>query len=239
MEGLLQYGFAGLFLLLWLGLCVGSFLNVVIYRMPVMLERHFRRDARAFLAESNGTAPAAAVEPDGDPEEPFNLLVPRSRCPGCQQQIRAWHNVPVLSWLYLRGRCAHCGMHISPRYPLVEGITALLTLAVIAQFGFTAAGGAALLFTWVLVSLTGIDYDTQYLPDQLTLPLLWLGLLVNLGGTFVPLADAVVVTARVTLGEAVRIARVTLSPVPPAGGVSPWPDTALAVEPGSFARVVE
>jgi len=188
MDGLLHYGFAGLFLLLWLGLCVGSFLNVVIYRMPVMLERQFRQDAEAFLAGHDGNAGEATAEA----EAPFNLLVPRSRCPGCQRQIRAWHNVPVLSWLYLRGRCAACGMRISPRYPLVEGVTALLTLAVIAQFGFTVAGGAALVFTWMLVGLTGIDYDTQYLPDQLTLPLLWLGLLVNLGGTFVALADAVV-----------------------------------------------
>ena len=162
-----------------LGLLVGSFLNVVIHRLPKMMEA----DWQAQAAELRGDpAPARAR---------YDLVVPRSACPHCATPIAARHNVPVLSWLLLRGRCAHCSAPISARYPIVEALTGLLAALAIARYGATAAGLGALLLTFVLVALAFIDLDTQLLPDDLTLPLLWLGLLFNLGGTYVPIADAV------------------------------------------------
>jgi leader peptidase (prepilin peptidase) / N-methyltransferase len=162
-----------------LGLLVGSFLNVVIYRLPKMMEADWQQQA----AELRGETP---------PErERFNLMVPRSRCPHCGTAIAAWHNLPVVSWLLLRGRCAHCGASIGVRYPLIEALTGLLAVAAILRFGPGTAGAAALLLTFFLVALAFIDLDTQLLPDDLTLPLLWLGLAFNLGSTFVPIADAV------------------------------------------------
>jgi leader peptidase (prepilin peptidase)/N-methyltransferase len=161
------------------GLLVGSFLNVVIYRLPKMMEADWQQQAAELRGE---TAPE---------RERFNLMVPRSRCPHCGAGITAWHNLPVVSWLLLRGRCAHCGASIGVRYPLIEALTGLLAMAAILRFGPSTAGAAALLLTFFLVALAFIDLDTQLLPDDLTLPLLWLGLAFNLGGTFVPIADAV------------------------------------------------
>jgi len=178
----MTYGWPGLALAAWLGLCVGSFLNVVIYRLPLMLHRQWEGEARHIL---EGESPAAALEP-------FNLVVPRSRCPHCERQIRAWENIPLVSWLLLRGKCAGCGAPIAWRYPVVELLTGFLTLAMLSLFGFTWLGLAALAFTWVLLALTFIDYDTQLLPDQLTLPLVWLGLLVNLQGGFTDTRSAIV-----------------------------------------------
>jgi leader peptidase (prepilin peptidase)/N-methyltransferase len=156
---------------LLLGLTVGSFLNVVIYRLPVMMERGWRQEC-------------AALDGRELPAEPvFNLVVPRSRCPACGTQILARHNVPVFGWLLLRGRCAACGAAIAARYPLVELATGLLSAAVAWHFGFGLEGCAALVITWILVALTGIDVDHQLLPDSLTLPLLWLGLLASLWHT--------------------------------------------------------
>jgi leader peptidase (prepilin peptidase)/N-methyltransferase len=163
-----------------LGLLVGSFLNVVIHRLPKMMEADWHRQAAELRGE---TLP--------EPER-YDLIAPRSRCPQCGTAIAARHNVPVLSWLLLRGRCAHCGASIPVRYPLVELLTAALAAAALATFGPTAAGAGALVLTFVLIALTFIDLDTQLLPDDLTLPLLWLGLAFNLAGTFVPIADAVV-----------------------------------------------
>ena len=180
MIDLLFWGWQGVALLTFLGLSVGSFLNVVIYRFPVMLERQWQAQAREVLEQ-----PAQA-------SERFNLVVPRSRCPSCNTQITALQNVPVLSWLLLRGRCGSCKAKISMRYPVVEVLTAALTLAVVATLGFTWLAGAALVFTWTMIALTFIDYDTQLLPDQITLPLLWVGLIVNLQGGFVGLSAAVV-----------------------------------------------
>ena len=180
MIDLLFWGWQGVALLTFLGLSVGSFLNVVIYRFPVMLERQWQAQAREVLEQ-----PAQA-------SERFNLVVPRSRCPSCNTQITALQNVPVLSWLLLRGRCGSCKAKISMRYPVVEVLTAILTLAVVATLGFTWLAGAALVFTWTMIALTFIDYDTQLLPDQITLPLLWVGLIVNLQGGFVGLSAAVV-----------------------------------------------
>jgi leader peptidase (prepilin peptidase)/N-methyltransferase len=150
------------------GLAIGSFLNVVIHRLPLVLERQWRAQA----ADLEGRPP----EP---PAETFNLLRPRSRCPACQAPIRAVHNVPVASWLLLRGRCAACGVPISLRYPLVELATGAAFAAVAWHFGFGMTALLGCVFTAYLVALTGIDLDRQLLPDILTVPLLWIGLVAS------------------------------------------------------------
>jgi leader peptidase (prepilin peptidase)/N-methyltransferase len=170
----LAIGMAALF-----GLLVGSFLNVVILRLPRMMELQWQADA----AEQAGQ-PAPA-------HEPFDLVRPRSRCPKCGHMIRAWENIPVLSWLMLHGKCSSCGTPISARYPLVEALTGVLCALAIWRFGPTAAGLGAVALTFALIALTGIDFDTQLLPDSITLPLLWLGLAFNLWGVFAPLPSAV------------------------------------------------
>jgi leader peptidase (prepilin peptidase)/N-methyltransferase len=163
-----------------LGLVVGSFLNVVIHRLPKMMDR-----AEAnYIAEVRGEPPPHA--------DTYNLMVPRSACPACGHRIASWENVPVLSYAFLRGRCSACKTRIGPRYPLVELATGLLTALVAWRFGPTWTALAGVVLVWGLIALTMIDADTQFLPDEITLPLLWLGLLVNLWGMFVPLADAVV-----------------------------------------------
>jgi leader peptidase (prepilin peptidase)/N-methyltransferase len=179
-----------------LGLLVGSFLNVVIYRLPVMLDRQWREQC----AEMSSSAPPPAAEgalaaagtevPAGRPEH-FNLIVPRSACPRCRAPITALQNVPLLSFLLLRGRCASCGAPISARYPLVEALTGALSALIAWKFGFAWPALAAMLLTWFLIALTFIDIDHQLLPDSLTLPLLWLGLFLSLwssqaGGAPVP-----------------------------------------------------
>jgi leader peptidase (prepilin peptidase)/N-methyltransferase len=161
--------FAGSIFLL--GLIIGSFLNVVIYRLPIMLELEWRSQATEVLA-AGAEPPASAVT-----AEPFTLSTPRSACPNCKAPITALQNVPVISWLVLRGRCASCKAKISARYPLVELTTGVLSAWVAWHFGFGAAGACALLVTWALIALTGIDIDHQLLPDNITLPLLWAGLL--------------------------------------------------------------
>lgn len=165
-----------------LGLLVGSFLNVVIHRLPKMMER----DWAAQCAELQGQAPPAP-----SPER-YNLVVPRSACPQCGHRIGALENIPVVSWLALRGRCRGCGTAISIRYPVVEALTGALSVGLALHFGYGLALAGALLFTWALIAAAFIDLDTTLLPDDITLPLLWLGLLLNLFGTYVPLADAVV-----------------------------------------------
>ncbi len=162
------------------GLFVGSFLNVVIHRLPKMMEREWA----AQCAELRGE--------DLPPPDRYNLVVPRSACPSCGHRIGALENIPVVSWLALRGRCRGCRAPISARYPVVEALTGALSAGMALHFGFGLPLAGALVFTWVLVAAAFIDLDTTLLPDDLTLPLLWLGLLLNLGGTFVPLADAVI-----------------------------------------------
>jgi leader peptidase (prepilin peptidase) / N-methyltransferase len=152
-----------------LGLLVGSFLNVVIYRVPVMLERDWRAQCAELALPAGATAELAAAAPR------FNLIVPRSTCPQCQAPITALQNIPVISYLVLRGRCAHCRAPISPRYPLIEALTAVLSALVAWKFGYGAPVVAALVLTWFLIALTFIDVDTQLLPDSMTLPLVWLG----------------------------------------------------------------
>jgi leader peptidase (prepilin peptidase)/N-methyltransferase len=161
--------FAGFVFLV--GLVLGSFLNVVIYRLPIMLEREWRLQAADLLRPATATPTATPSTP-----ERFTLSAPRSACPACKAPIRAWQNIPVLSWLMLRGRCASCKAKISARYPLVELTTGILSGWVAWHFGFGAAAGCALLVTWALIALTGIDIDHQLLPDNITLPLLWAGL---------------------------------------------------------------
>jgi leader peptidase (prepilin peptidase) / N-methyltransferase len=182
---------ASLDLWLWIaiafgfGALIGSFLNVVIYRLPVMMERGWKDEIEAFQhADDPNWEPAA--------RERFNLLVPRSRCGQCGHVVTALENIPVLSWLVLRGKCSACKTPISARYPLVEIITGLLFAACAWKFGATWVAFAAMAFCAVLVALTGIDLDTQLLPDQLTLPLLWFGLLLNIGGMFTTLTSAVI-----------------------------------------------
>lgn len=162
------------------GLFIGSFLNVVIHRLPRMMQR----ESDNYVAEESGQPPPHT--------ERYNLSVPRSACPSCGHQITAMENIPVLSYLALRGKCSHCKTSISARYPIIELLAALLSGGMVWHFGSGLAGLAAVLFCYLLIAMTFIDIDTQLLPDDLTYLLLWSGLLVNLGGTFAPIQDAVV-----------------------------------------------
>jgi len=162
-----------------LGLMVGSFLNVVIHRLPKMLEIGWQQQC----AELRGEQPA--------PSTPYNLMVPRSACPQCNHAISAWENIPVISYLLLRGKCKGCGTAISPRYPIIEAISGMLCAYTAWSFGFGLAAAGAFLLIWALLALTVIDFDTQLLPDDITLPLLWAGLLLNLFSVFTDLYSAV------------------------------------------------
>ena len=167
-----------------IGLLVGSFLNVVIYRLPLMMDRDWRLQCHEFLELP--PPPAAS-----DEFAVFNLSKPDSHCPHCKHRIGALENIPVFSWLWQQGKCKHCKAPISLRYPVMELITAILTCTVVASFGVTWLTLALLVFTWTLIALTMIDVDHQLLPDDLTLPLLWLGLLINSRSLLVPLNEAV------------------------------------------------
>ena len=170
-----------------LGLVIGSFLNVVILRLPRMMERDWRRECAELLADADEADGA-----DADSAERLTLSTPGSSCPNCGHHIRPWENIPVLSFLLLRGRCSNCSKPISWRYPLIEALTALLSLIVIWQFGPTLQGAFALVLTWGLIALAAIDVDTQLLPDDITLPLLWLGLLLSVQGLFVDSETAII-----------------------------------------------
>jgi leader peptidase (prepilin peptidase)/N-methyltransferase len=159
-----------------LGLMIGSFLNVVIYRLPIILERDWRSQAAEWLPASAPIAAGAPIVEGAPARERLSLSTPRSACPVCKAPIKAWQNIPVVSWLLLRGRCASCATKISVRYPLVELATGLLSAWVAWHFGFGAPAACGLLVTWALIALTGIDVDHQLLPDGITLPLLWAGL---------------------------------------------------------------
>lgn len=180
--------FAWVALIFILSLLVGSFLNVVIHRIPIMLDREWKAQAAEILAEqrtADGGQPQSspAHAPIPAPGAPYNLFIPRSACPKCGTMITAAQNIPVISYLLLKGKCAKCGAKISARYPIVELSTAILSALVAWKFGFTWYTGAALLLTWFLVALSVIDFDTQLLPDNMTLPLMWIGLLLSLVGT--------------------------------------------------------
>lgn len=173
------------------GALIGSFLNVVIYRLPVMMEREWSEQCREFEAQDAPPCGESDVTP-ADPLPPFNLLVPRSRCPNCKAAIAAHQNIPIISYLLQRGKCRACDWRIPLRYPAIELLTALTSVVVIAHFGVTVAGACGLGFTYALIAAAFIDLDTMYLPDNITLPLLWAGLAANLAETFVPLETAVI-----------------------------------------------
>jgi leader peptidase (prepilin peptidase)/N-methyltransferase len=181
-EELLHHPALTFVAILILGACIGSFLNVVIYRLPIMMFRQWNEDIA--LQQSS----PIDLRPN---EKVFNLAIPNSRCSNCGKPIRPWQNIPVISYVFLRGRCAGCKTRISKRYPLVEAVTALASVYVFYHFGASVQCLLALVFTWCLIALTMIDYDHQLLPDSITLPLLWLGLLANSQAVFVPLYDAV------------------------------------------------
>ena len=163
-------------------LAIGSFLNVVIYRLPVIMERDWRKEFAEYFNK-----PEVLEESDS---QPFNLAKPDSRCPKCQSAIK-WHdNIPVLGWLMLGGKCRNCGVSISKRYPIIEALTAALAVVVAHHFGVSMLALWALLFTFVMVALTFIDIDKMLLPDQLVLPMIWAGLLINVGGGFTDLNSA-------------------------------------------------
>jgi leader peptidase (prepilin peptidase)/N-methyltransferase len=191
---------------------VGSFLNVVIHRLPKMLEFGWQQQCAEMLRENaaNAASHSSSSEASGPHSQrdhaspgfahsedehasnpPYNLVVPRSACPHCNHAISAWENIPVMSYLLLRGKCKECGAAISPRYPIIEAVSSLLCAYAAWHFGFGLAAAGALLLIWALLALTAIDFDTQLLPDDITLPLLWTGLLFNLFGVFTDLPGAI------------------------------------------------
>lgn len=178
---------------LLIGLAVGSFLNVVIHRLPKMMERGWREECAELIrtGEPHGS-PVPAPQPK--PTETYNLFVPRSRCPACGHAITAMENIPLISWAVLRGRCSACKARISARYPVVELLGGIAAAWSAARFGFTPAAFGAMVFLWSVIAASFIDFDTQLLPDTITLPLLWLGLLLNAGGVFTDLRSAVIGT---------------------------------------------
>lgn len=181
-EQLQQNQFLFLLTIAILGLAVGSFLNVVIYRLPVMLEREWKQQCQELMG---------MPEPEAE-NQPFNLSRPGSRCQDCGHQIAFWENIPVVSYIFLRGRCSACGKSISLRYPIVEVVTGLLSIAVAWHFGFSWQTAAALPLTWALIALSLIDYDHKLLPDNIVLPFIWLGLVLNLNGVFTDITSAVI-----------------------------------------------
>lgn len=168
-------------------LCVGSFLNVVIYRLPLMMQREWQSECRLLLDDELNTN----ITKPKNTSEPFNLVKPNSTCPKCKTAIKPWQNIPIISWLILKGKCASCSNPISIRYPAVEAVTALLSLVVAYTFGATEQALLYIVITWALVALTFIDIDHMLLPDQLTLPLVWLALIAAVGGVTITPSDAV------------------------------------------------
>ena len=176
-------------LVFFVSLMVGSFLNVVIYRLPIMMERSWQQEYQSYFSEDD---PTPNGKDSSASEEVFNLVKPDSTCPSCGHKIRAWENVPVISYLFLKGKCAKCKVGISIRYPLVELFTAIACTFAAYQFGVTSQALWAVLFTYMLIALLFIDLDKMLLPDQLTLPLLWLGLLLSTQNIFVGTTDAII-----------------------------------------------
>lgn len=169
------------------GLAIGSFLNVVIHRLPKMLDREWKVQCLEYL----GSAAPQAPQRSESAQPAYNLVVPRSGCPSCGHRITVLENIPIFSYLFLKGRCSACGTRISVRYPIVEALTGALSGYIAWRFGSTLAVVFALVLCWALIVLTFIDADTQLLPDDITLPLLWIGLIANLGGTFTDLNSAI------------------------------------------------
>ncbi|GMR15782.1 MAG: A24 family peptidase [Gammaproteobacteria bacterium] len=169
---------------LFIGLCVGSFLNVVAYRLPIMMERDWKLECHEFLE----------LEPPKYEDKliTLNLATPASACPNCGHTLRAWENIPVISYLFLKGKCSSCGTHISIQYPVVELITGIASLIAAFSFGVTIQTLAALFFTWILIALTLIDLKKQILPDDITLPLIWSGILLSFFDIFTDLTSSVI-----------------------------------------------
>jgi leader peptidase (prepilin peptidase)/N-methyltransferase len=170
-------------------LMIGSFLNVVIHRLPIMMERSWRQQCEAFLEEDNGEVKQEEAD---KPKEKYNLIIPGSRCPHCGHQIGPLENIPVVSYLFLKGKCSSCGQRISVRYPIIEAVTALLSVIVAWQFGFGWQTAAGLALTWALIALTMIDFDKQLLPDDITLPYVWIGLLLAMFGVFANVDSSII-----------------------------------------------
>ena len=168
-------------------LCVGSFLNVVIYRLPLMMQQEWQSECRLLLEDELTAKPTQASN-----SESFNLVKPNSTCPKCKTAIKPWQNIPIISWIMLKGKCANCSNPISARYPIVEAITALLSLVIAYSFGATEHALLYIFVTWILVALTFIDIDHMLLPDQLTLPLVWLALIAAVMGITISPGDAIV-----------------------------------------------
>jgi len=164
-----------------IGAFIGSFLNVVIHRIPVMLERQWKSECQELLAPE--------IDTPAPPK--YNLSVPRSHCPACNHQVKAIENIPVISYLFLKGKCSSCGIKISVQYPFVELLTAIFTTIIVWRFGFSLQALGGVIFTWFLVALSGIDIKTQLLPDNLTFPFLWLGIIFNLFSTYTDLNSSV------------------------------------------------
>ena len=164
-----------------IGAFVGSFLNVVIHRIPVMLERQWKNECQELLTPDSDTP----ILPK------YNLSVPRSHCPACNHQVKVIENIPIISYLFLKGKCSSCGIKISPQYPFVELLTAILTTFIVLKFGFSIQALGGIIFTWFLIALSGIDIKTQLLPDDLTFPFLWLGIIFNLFTTYTDLTSSV------------------------------------------------
>ena len=183
-----------------IAIIIGSFLNVVIFRIPVMLKREWQQECNQYLEEyqseqiSQETLKKLAEHQDDFPQK-YNLVTPGSTCPKCKTAIKPWQNIPIFGWLMLKGKCGACSLPIAFRYPLVEGLTGIMISTLAWYFGPTQQFAFLALFTFVLIALTFIDFDEMLLPDQLTLPLLWLGLLININGTFVSLESAVIGSA--------------------------------------------
>lgn len=179
---LTEHPFISYTLIVVISLMLGSFFNVVIYRLPKMMEAQWRRDCLELSGEQPGNE---------DQQDNFNLALPHSHCPKCQAPVKAWQNIPVLSYLLLRGRCASCQAPIGLRYPVIEAAAAILAVVAFASFGLSAQGAAVAVFSWLLLIMTVIDIDHQLLPDSLTLPLLWLGLAFHSITGTLPLTDAI------------------------------------------------
>jgi len=171
-------------------LCIGSFLNVVIYRLPLMMQKEWQTECRLLLADEL-TSPKTE-QTTSQTTDTFNLVKPNSCCPKCKAAIKPWQNIPIFSWLFLKGKCATCDNPISVRYPIVEAITAILSLVVAYAFGATEQALLYIVVTWILVALTFIDIDHMLLPDQLTLPLLWLALIASVVGYTIAPSDAII-----------------------------------------------
>ncbi|MEI8651856.1 A24 family peptidase [Pseudoalteromonas sp. Hal273] len=173
-------------------LCVGSFLNVVIYRLPLMMQREWQSECRILLEDELENKTVSNATDNIENGKPFNLIKPNSTCPKCKTAIKPWQNIPIISWLILKGKCASCSNPISARYPAVELITALLSLIIAYSFGATEQALLYIFVTWILVALTFIDIDHMLLPDQLTLPLVWLALIASVMGCTITPTDAII-----------------------------------------------